>query len=145
MTPKNVAFPTIGGLGPPEKKTNSVRKAVWGLGSSQKLQAGFFGCSIPLFPVASNATGDDVLPTLVTSSSHGDHMVIVELAGRTLAPTILTAMTIPRINVVSRELHLMVVSLHLHIGKQPQNRRQGNGEGDTSDLAIVLCKHLNFS
>lgn len=145
MTPKNVVFPTIGGLGPPEKEIDSVRKAVWGLGPSQKPHAGFFGGSIPLFPVASNATGDDVLPTLMTSSSHGDNMIIVELARRTLAPTILTAMTIPRVNVASRELHLMVVSLHLHIAKQPQHRRQGNGEGDTSDLAIVLCQHLNFS
>ena len=123
MTPKNVVFPTIRGLGPPEKEINSVRKAVWGLGPSQKPEAGFFGSSIPLFPVASNATGDDVLPTLMTSSSHGDNMIIVELARRTLAPTILTAMTIPPVNVASRELHLMVVSLHLHIAKQPQHRR----------------------
>jgi len=144
-TPKNVAFPTIGGLGSPEKKIDSVRKAVGGLGPSQKPHAGFFGGSIPLFPVASKATGDDVLPTLMTSSSHGDNMIIVELARRTLAPTILTAMTIPRVNVASRELHLMMVSLHLHIAKQPQHRRQGKGEGDTSDLAIVLCQHLNFS
>ncbi len=145
MTPKNIVFPTIGGLGPPEKETDSVRKTVWGLGPSQKPHAGFFGGSIPLYPVASNATGDDVLPTLMTSPSHGDNMVIVELARRTLAPTILTAMTIPRVNVASRELYLMVVPLHLHIAKQPQHRRQGNGEGDTSDIAIVLCQYLNFS
>ncbi len=119
MTPKNVAFPTVGGLRPPEKEIDSVRKAVWGLGPSQKPQAGLFGGSIPLFPVASNATGDDVLPTLMTSSSHWDNMIIGELAGRKLAPTILTAMTIPRVNVASRELHLVVVSLHLHIAKQP--------------------------
>ena len=72
-----------------------MRKAVWGLRPSQKPHAGFFRGSISLFPVASNATGDDVLPTLMTSSGHGDNMVIVELARRTLAPTILTAMTIP--------------------------------------------------
>ncbi len=78
MTPKNVVFPTIRGLGPPEQEIDSVRKAVWGLGPSQKLQAGFFGGSIPLSPVTSNATGDDVLPTLMTSSSPGDHMIIVE-------------------------------------------------------------------
>jgi hypothetical protein len=119
VTPKNVAFPTVGGLRPPEKEIDSVRKAVWGLGPSQKPQAGLFGGSIPLFPVASNATGDDVLPTLMTSSSHWDNMIIGELAGRKLAPTILTAMTIPRVNVASRKLHLVVVSLHLHIAKQP--------------------------
>jgi hypothetical protein len=96
-----------------------VRKAVWGLGPSQKSQTRLFGGSIPLLPVAPNATGDDVLPTLVTSSSHRDNMIIGELAGRKLAPTILTAMTVPRVNVASRELHLMMVSLHLHIAKQP--------------------------
>ena len=119
MTPENVAFPTIGGLGPPEKEVDSVRKAVWGLGPSQKPQAGLFGGSIPLFPVAPNTTGDDVLPTLMASSSHRDHMIIGELAGGKLAATILTAMTIPRVNVASRELHLMMVSLHFHVAKQP--------------------------
>jgi hypothetical protein len=95
MTPKDVVFPTIWGLGPPEKEIDSVRKSIRGLGPSQKPQAGLFGGSIPLFPVASNATGDDVLPTLMTSSSHGDNMIISELARRELAPTILTAVTIP--------------------------------------------------
>ena len=71
-------------------------------------------------------------------------MIIGELARRKLAPTILTAMTILRVNVTSRELHLMVVSLHLHIAKQTQDRRQGNGEGDTSDLAVVFCQYLNL-
>ncbi len=118
MTPKNVVLPTIGGLGSTEKKIDSVRKAVWGLRPSQKHHAGFFGGSISLFPVASNATGDDVLPTLMTSSSHWDNMIIGELARGELAPTILTALTIPRVNVASRKLHLMVVSLNLHIAQQ---------------------------
>jgi hypothetical protein len=95
MTPKNVVFPTIGGLGSPEKKIDSVRKAVWGLGPSQKPHAGLFGGSISLLPVASNATGDDVLPTFIASSSHWDNMIIGELDRGELAPTILTAMTIP--------------------------------------------------
>jgi len=144
VTPENVAFPTIGGLGPPEKKIDSVGKAVWGFGPSQKPHASLFGGSIPLFPVASNATGDDVLPTLISSSSHWNNMIIGEVARRELAPTILTAMTIPGVNVASRKLHLMVVPLDLHIAQQAKDRRQGKGEGDTADFSIVFCQDLNL-
>ena len=80
----------------------------------------------------------------MTPSSHWHDVIVGELVGRKLTSTILTAVAITGVNVASRELHLVMMSLHLHIAKQPQDRRQGNGKGDTSDLAVILCEHLNF-
>jgi len=51
----------------------------------------------------------------MTSSSHWNNVIVGELVGREFTPTVLTVVAIPGVNVASRELHLVMMSLHFHI------------------------------
>jgi len=131
-------------LGLPQKETDPVRKSIRGFRASQGLQAGFLGCPISLLSVASYTAGDNILPTLVPSPSHGNDVIISELAARKTLPTVLTSMMIPRIDIGSGEPDLVVVPLHRDVSKQSQNRRKPKRQRNTPNLAVIFLDDLNL-
>src|SRR5207245_5052643 len=120
--PEQVIAPALGGATEAQAQ-REVRQGLGAAGSAEEAEAGLVGGEVSFPAVAGDATGDYVVPSLVATPRHRDHVVEGELAGREAVAAILAAVIVAGVDVRAREGNVGKGAFHPDVTEQAQHRR----------------------
>src|SRR4030095_6136991 len=110
----------------------------------QQSHAGLTRRSAALLPVAADAASDDVLPVLASAVSDWHHVVERQLRGRGRLVTVLARVVVARVDVRSREWHVIELTLDSDEPEEADDRGQLDAERHRPYLAVVARDHLDL-
>src|SRR5262245_139753 len=142
--PVQVIAPAFGSV-PQSDRDADRRRRVGALGHPQQTHARLSRCSAALAAVATDATGDDILPVLAAAMRHRQDVIEGQLTRWKDVTAVLATAIVSRVNVGARERDVIEAPLDLDVSQQANDRRELEAERNRTNLPIVDGDNLDLA
>lgn len=126
--PKDVVFPAIGDVWLADELVYLEGKAGGGFGLTKQTQSRLCRTAVAFLAVTVDATGNDILPGLQTSTCYRNNMVVGQIAEVWSHAAVLASISVASVQIRSGEPHSIVAVSNLYVLTQSQNGGQLNAD-----------------